>query len=136
MRILFDYRPALRRRTGVGEYVHETAKALVASAPADERLTLFSSSWRDRLAPESLPGTEVVDRRLPVRLLHLLWHRRLAGVPVLFWHQAWADSIELHHADAEGRTKTPVPHNYFNRAMSLTARPKVVSASPAIVALS
>ncbi len=42
MRILFDYRPALRRRTGVGEYAHETARALVASAPAGEHLTLFN----------------------------------------------------------------------------------------------
>ena len=33
VRILLDYRPALRQRTGVGEYVHELARALVASPP-------------------------------------------------------------------------------------------------------
>ncbi len=30
LRILLDYRPALRARTGVGEYVHEIATALTA----------------------------------------------------------------------------------------------------------
>ena len=39
---MLDYRPALRQRTGVGEYVHELARALVASAPAGEFLSLFS----------------------------------------------------------------------------------------------
>lgn len=75
MRILFDYRPALRRRTGVGEYAHETARALVASAPAGERLTLFSSSWKDRLAPGVVPGADTIDARVPVRALHFVWHR-------------------------------------------------------------
>ena len=28
VRVLVDYRPALRARTGVGEYVHELARAL------------------------------------------------------------------------------------------------------------
>ena len=75
MQILLDYRPALRQRTGVGEYIHETAKALVATAPAHERLVLFSSSWKDRLPPAVVPGADVVDRRVPVRLLNLAWHR-------------------------------------------------------------
>jgi glycosyltransferase involved in cell wall biosynthesis len=77
LRILLDYRPALRQRTGVGEYVHELARALVATAPpgGSESLCLFSSSWRDRLPPQVIPGTTVIDRRVPVRLLNLLWHR-------------------------------------------------------------
>lgn len=88
MRILLDYRPALRQRTGVGEYVHELARALVATPPADgsESLCLFSSSWSDRLPPQVIPGATVIDRRVPVRVLNLLWHRtgwpsveRLAG---------------------------------------------------------
>ncbi len=29
LRILLDYRPALRQRTGVGEYVHELALSLI-----------------------------------------------------------------------------------------------------------
>jgi glycosyltransferase involved in cell wall biosynthesis len=75
VRILVDYRPALRHRTGVGEYVHESARALVASAPPGERLTLFSSSWKDRLAPDVIPGARVVDRAWPVRALNFAWHR-------------------------------------------------------------
>jgi glycosyltransferase involved in cell wall biosynthesis len=75
LRILIDYRPALRERTGVGEYVHELASALVQSAPPGELLTLFSSSWKDRLPGDVIPGAEVIDRRIPVRLLNLAWHR-------------------------------------------------------------
>lgn len=74
MRILLDYRPALRERTGVGEYVHEIAAAIGRQLdPADE-LVLFSSSWKDRLSGV-LPTGRRVDRRIPVRLLNLLWHR-------------------------------------------------------------
>ena len=75
MRILVDYRPALRERTGVGEYVHQAAMALVATAPPGESLVLFSASWKDRLRPDVVPGASVVDRRIPVRLLNALWHR-------------------------------------------------------------
>ena len=75
MRILLDYRPALRQRTGVGAYVHETARALVATAPPGESLVLFSSSWKDRVPAGVLPGVEAVDQRVPVRLLNYAWHR-------------------------------------------------------------
>jgi glycosyltransferase involved in cell wall biosynthesis len=75
VRILIDYRPALRERTGVGEYVHQAATALVASAPTDESLTLFSASWKDRLAPNVVPGALTVDLRIPVKVLNLAWHR-------------------------------------------------------------
>ena len=75
MRILLDYRPALRERSGVGEYVHELARALVATAPPGESLTLFSSSWKDRLDAGAVPGADVLDRRIPVWLLNLAWHR-------------------------------------------------------------
>jgi glycosyltransferase involved in cell wall biosynthesis len=76
VRILLDYRPALRRRTGVGEYTHELARALAATSPGpDEQLVLFSASWKDRLHPAVVPGTTVVDRRVPNRLLNFCWHR-------------------------------------------------------------
>lgn len=87
MRILLDYRPALRERTGVGEVVHQLASALVrhAAGGADEVL-LFSSSWKDRLSDTRVPGATVLDARVPVRWLNLAWHRlewppveRLAG---------------------------------------------------------
>ena len=75
MRILADYRPALRERTGVGVYLHQLMGAYAAAHPGE--VTLFSSSWKDR--PSSALASElnvqVVDRRIPVRVLNLLWHR-------------------------------------------------------------
>ncbi|MEO8075947.1 MAG: glycosyltransferase family 1 protein [Acidobacteriota bacterium] len=75
MRILMDYRSALRQRTGVGEYVHRLAGALVPVLPAGDTLTLFSSSWKDRLPPGAVPGAKRIDARVPVTLLNLAWHR-------------------------------------------------------------
>ena len=75
MRILLDYRPALRERTGAGEYVHELARALAATAPREETLVLFSASWKDRMHPDAVPGLRVVDRHIPVRALNFAWHR-------------------------------------------------------------
>jgi glycosyltransferase involved in cell wall biosynthesis len=75
VRILIDYRPALRERTGVGEYVHGMATALAGVLPAGDSLVLFSSSWKDRLSPDAVPGTGSIDARIPVRLLNLAWHR-------------------------------------------------------------
>ena len=80
VRVLMDYRPALRSRTGAGEFTHELASALLARTAGDParaiELTLFSSSWKDRLAlaPE-LRGAAAIDRRIPVSALNLLWHR-------------------------------------------------------------
>jgi glycosyltransferase involved in cell wall biosynthesis len=77
VRILLDYRPALKQRTGVGEYVHELARALAALPDADD-LTLLSTSWKDRMPADvrsACPGARVVDRRLPVQLLALAWNR-------------------------------------------------------------
>jgi glycosyltransferase involved in cell wall biosynthesis len=81
VRVLIDYRPALRERSGVGEYTHQLVTALLSAYPPDGSaggltLSLFSSSWKDRLthAPE-LAGAHLVDRRIPVRLLNLAWHR-------------------------------------------------------------
>ncbi|MDQ3212182.1 MAG: glycosyltransferase family 4 protein [Acidobacteriota bacterium] len=75
VRILMDYRPALRQRTGAGEYVHRLATALQARLSAPDTLTLFSSSWKDRLAPGVVPGARRVDARVPVSVLNLAWHR-------------------------------------------------------------
>ena len=76
MRIVIDYRPALRSRTGVGEYIHQVACALVHAGGDD--VTLFSSSWKDRPPADvqaSMPAATLVDRQLPVQLLNLAWHR-------------------------------------------------------------
>jgi glycosyltransferase involved in cell wall biosynthesis len=81
VRVLIDYRPALRERSGSGEYTHQLAKALLASAAAKGpsralELTLFSSSWKDRLVPTpDLAGAAIVDRRVPVSVLNAAWHR-------------------------------------------------------------
>jgi glycosyltransferase involved in cell wall biosynthesis len=81
VRVLLDYRPALRERTGVGEYAYQLARALLAAFPPGTSarrldLTLFSSSWKDRIDPDrDLDGARVVDRRVPVGALNLAWHR-------------------------------------------------------------
>ena len=76
MRILVDYRAALRARTGVGAYIHELIKAYTA-AYAEDAVAVFTSSWKDRPAPTlgSELGATVVDTRIPVRVLNYLWHR-------------------------------------------------------------
>lgn len=76
MRILVDYRPALRERTGVGGYIHELVRAYTAHA--DDEVLLFTSSWKDRppAGVASDTGARVIDRRIPVRILNYLWHRR------------------------------------------------------------
>src|SRR4051794_36353973 len=76
MRILVDYRPAVRARTGVGEYMHELVRAYTAAY--DDSVAVYASSWKDRPAPSTAADlhVEVVDRRVPVRALNYLWHRR------------------------------------------------------------
>jgi glycosyltransferase involved in cell wall biosynthesis len=75
MRILVDYRPALRQRTGVGEYIHQLIRAYARAYPGE--MMLFTSSWKDRppLQVSSELGVPIIDRRIPVRVLNLLWHR-------------------------------------------------------------
>lgn len=80
MRVLIDYRAALRERSGVGEYTHQLVRALLACAQGPSGrsvdVTIFSSSSRDRLADDpELAGAHRVDRHIPVRLLNLAWHR-------------------------------------------------------------
>lgn len=86
VRVVVDYRPALRNRTGLGEYVHELARALVALPGPRPDVTVFSASWRDRITAEAaadLPGVRVVDRALPVALLRRAWHT--SGWPPVDW---------------------------------------------------
>jgi glycosyltransferase involved in cell wall biosynthesis len=81
VRALIDYRPALRERTGVGEYTHELTRALLAKyawngARDALDLFLFSSSWTDRIVPApELALAHIVDRRVPVSVLNFAWHR-------------------------------------------------------------
>ena len=119
MRILVDYRPALRERTGVGEFVHELVRALArdTGVQTSDTLALFTSSWRDRPSPDlaaSVPGVRVVDCRVPVRLLTWAWNRVewppvewLAGAcdvvhsqsPLLIPASAAAQVVTIHDLD-------------------------------------
>lgn len=95
MRILVDYRPALRQRTGVGEYIHELVRAF-ARRGTDE-VAVFTSSWKDRPSPElsAVLGAHVIDRRIPVRLLNALWHR--AVWPPVEWLSGPIDVVHAAH---------------------------------------
>jgi glycosyltransferase involved in cell wall biosynthesis len=81
VRAVIDYRPALRERSGVGEYTSQLAQALLRVYAADLAagtfaLSVFSSSWSDRLrVPPELAAAAAFDRRVPVRLLNFAWHR-------------------------------------------------------------
>jgi glycosyltransferase involved in cell wall biosynthesis len=95
MRILVDYRPALRERTGVGEYIHQLVRAYTA-AHRDE-VTVFTSSWKDRPASGVAAelGARIVDRRVPVRVLNFAWHR--LEWPPVEWLAGPADVIHAAH---------------------------------------
>jgi glycosyltransferase involved in cell wall biosynthesis len=78
VRIVIDYRPALRARTGVGEHIHQITRALAQTG--SDALTAFSSSWKDRVPATvavDLPSVRIVDRRVPVGVLNFSWHRLL-----------------------------------------------------------
>ena len=93
MRILVDYRPALRERTGVGEFVHELARALSARSETDQ-VTLFTSSWKDRPAPalaSQMPSARIVDVKAPVRALTWAWNRM--EWPPIEWLAGYADVV-------------------------------------------
>jgi glycosyltransferase involved in cell wall biosynthesis len=96
VRILVDYRPALRQRTGVGEYVHELVRSLTrpsGPAAADE-VAIFTSSWRDRPDPSlaaELPRARLVDRRVPTRPLTWCWNR--LGWPPVEWLAGATDVV-------------------------------------------
>lgn len=144
VRILLDYRSALRQRTGVGEFAHRLASALAARLPLADTLTLFSSSWKDRLAAESVPGTTVVDARIPVRLLNFAWHQlewppaeRLAGPvdvthslhPLMMPSRSAARCVTVHDLfflDAPGLTSREIRRDYARLAASHARRADAV----------
>jgi len=137
VRVLIDYRPALRERTGAGEYTHELVKALLGAYPPGTpgralELTLFSSSWTDRLtATPELAGAATIDRRIPVRALNFAWHRlewpaaeTLAGGavdvthsshPLLLPARAAAQLVTIHDLDFLShpeRTRAEIRRDY------------------------
>lgn len=150
MRILVDYRPALRQRTGVGEYVHEMARALAGRRDPDE-LTLFTSSWKDRpspsLASEMGPAVRIVDAKVPVRALVWSWNRmewppveRFAGPhdvvhsqsPLLIPARDAAHVVTIHDLDFlrhPGRASGEIRRDYPVLARSHAARADAVIVS-------
>src|SRR5688500_8486646 len=93
VKILVDYRPALRARTGVGEYMRQLVRSYTSLH--DDTVAVFTASWKDRPAPGTATelAARVVDRRIPVRLLNLLWHR-LGWPPV----EMLAGAADIVHA--------------------------------------
>ena len=148
MRILLDYRPALRERSGVGEFVHGLARALAVQR-GDDELAVLTTSWRDRAAPtlaDELHGVRVIDRQIPIRPLTWAWNRLewppvewLAGdadvvhsaSPLLIPTSRAAQVITVHdlhflqrpdHGEAEMRRDFPaLVHNHAQRADHLIA---------------
>jgi glycosyltransferase involved in cell wall biosynthesis len=75
VRIVVDYRPAMRQRSGVGEYIHRLVNAFASGPGRDDEVVLFSSSLKHEVDPAVVQGLRVVNRRVPVRVLNRLWHR-------------------------------------------------------------
>jgi glycosyltransferase involved in cell wall biosynthesis len=69
------------------------AAALVTQG---ERVTLFSSSWKDRLSVDAVDGAATVDARIPVTLLNFAWHR-LGWPPVEQLGSGGADVVWSMH---------------------------------------
>jgi glycosyltransferase involved in cell wall biosynthesis len=111
VRVLIDYRPALRERTGVGEYTHQLVKALAGTIdPGTLDLTIFSSSWRDRLelGDSGLEGVRAVDRRVPVRVLNFAWHRFGWPTAEVLTRQSFDVTHSLHPLLLPSRTAAQV----------------------------
>jgi glycosyltransferase involved in cell wall biosynthesis len=144
VRILIDYRPALRQRTGVGQYVHELASALQRQLDPADSLVLFSSSWKDRLQPGVVPGAARIDARIPVSALNFTWHRLewppvelLAGPadvahslhPLLMPARSAAQVVTIHDLDFldhPERTRAEIRRDYPALAARHAARADLV----------
>ena len=80
MRAVIDYRPALRERSGVGEYVYELVRALLRQTSAGELGTLGAQRVFELV--ERSPHASAAARRrdtdrspVPGILLNFAWHR-------------------------------------------------------------
>lgn len=119
-----DYRPALSRMTGVGRYVSGLAYGLT-QVDAENDYVLFSSSWRERANQEPLPSNfQLVDRKIPVRMLNTAWHR--LGHPSL--DRLSGQSFDLTHSPhplilpcRRGRKVVTIHDLFFFRHPELTA---------------
>ena len=136
VRILVDYRPALRQRTGVGEYIHQLVRAYTASF-TDEEVLLFTSSWRDRPSAtvSADTGARVIDRRVPVSILNYLWHRR-EWPPI----ERLAGAVDVAHAahplliPARGAAQVVTIHDLFFLSSAEHTRAEIRRDYPALAA--
>jgi glycosyltransferase involved in cell wall biosynthesis len=69
------------------------ATALARRLSPGDSLVLFSSSWKDRLPAGAIPGTSVIDARVPVTFLNLAWHR-LEWPPI----ETFAGEVDVVHS--------------------------------------
>lgn len=151
MILLVDYRPALRARTGVGEYVHELLAALQRHREPDDEVHLFTASLRDRLdpsVPRVLGGVRIHDLPIPVKLLHWAWNRhqwppvdRLVRVtpdvvhaahPLLIPARRAAQVITIHDLDFLDRpegTRAEIRRDYARLVAAHAARADAVLTS-------
>ena len=148
MRILVDYRPALRARTGVGEYIRQVIRAYTAAH--DDDVAVLTSSWKDRPSPTlgHELGVRVIDRKVPVAVLNYLWHRAewppvetLSG-PVDVAHAAHPLLIPSRHAaqvvtihdlfflEHPGHVRDEIKRDYPELAPSHARRADAVITSP------
>lgn len=135
MRILVDYRSALRTRTGAGEYIHEIVRAYTATY--SDRVTIFTSSWKHRPAPGVAAelGADCVDRRVPVRVLNLLWHR--LEWPPAEWLAGSADVVHAAHPlliPARRAAQVVTIHDLFFLTASQRTRAEIRRDYPALAA--
>jgi glycosyltransferase involved in cell wall biosynthesis len=96
MHLAYDLRPFLSSATGVGFYIQRLLTAIV-ELPDAPICHLFTSSCKERFDPGRLPQAlrrQLVDRRIPGRLLNPLWHYlRFPPVDWLLGH-----AIDLAHS--------------------------------------
>lgn len=139
MRLAVDLRPALSGATGVGLYM-ERLLAAMAGRPDAPELSLFCASLKERFDPQRLPAalrSRLVDRRLPVRLLNLAWHR--LRFPPVDW--LLGRRVDLSHSPTpmllpcRGRAVVTV-HDLFFMARPELARGEMRRQYPRLLAAS
>jgi glycosyltransferase involved in cell wall biosynthesis len=110
--------------TGVGRYVSGLVGAL-ARLDSENEYVLFSSSLKERAAPVDLPSNfQLLDRRIPVRVLNWSWHR--LGRPTL--DRLSGRELDISHSphplilpSRRARTLVTIHDLFFLRHPELTA---------------
>ncbi|MCZ7567883.1 MAG: glycosyltransferase family 4 protein [Ardenticatenaceae bacterium] len=150
MNVTIDASPAVHQRAGLGRYAAELIRALAASSPAEERLTLLytePAAARPDAALAALPARPVPLGYKPWRLLALAAH--VTGLP----QDGLAPGADLFHATdhllprmRRVRTvftlhdliflKYPEHHKGYNRTFLTLMMPRFLRAADHIIAVS